>query len=165
MLTLSRLGDLLDFIIAIMLVSRCRKVDRRLGLLLTLTMLGNCIADFFIGLVPLIGDICDAQFKANTRNVAILEKHLMVEYAKKAGIVFKDFEELDKARYEDMHNGSKPKHDEKTGGGADLRRKEEPVRKSHEGKWGRRWYGGHDRSYHHDLEMGTKSSTRAVGQI
>jgi len=36
------------------------------------TMLGNLALDFLIGLIPLIGDVADAKFKAHTRNVALL---------------------------------------------------------------------------------------------
>lgn len=39
-------------------------------------MMFNIIMDFGIGLVPFLGDIADALFKANTRNAVILEKHL-----------------------------------------------------------------------------------------
>lgn len=35
-------------------------------------MLGNILLDFVIGLLPLVGDIGDFAFKANTRNVALL---------------------------------------------------------------------------------------------
>lgn len=39
-------------------------------------MMFNIIIDFAIGLVPFLGDIADALFRANTRNAVILEKHL-----------------------------------------------------------------------------------------
>lgn len=39
-------------------------------------MLFNIILDFGIGLVPFLGDVADALFKANTRNAVILEKYL-----------------------------------------------------------------------------------------
>jgi hypothetical protein len=45
-------------------------------------MLINVIIDFFIGLVPFIGDIADAVYKCNTRNAVILEKHLREKGAK-----------------------------------------------------------------------------------
>lgn len=35
----------------------------------------NCGLDFAVGSVPLIGDIFDATFKANRKNVAILRDH------------------------------------------------------------------------------------------
>jgi hypothetical protein len=39
-------------------------------------MLGNVAIETFVGSVPLLGDIFDAYFKANMRNLEILEKHL-----------------------------------------------------------------------------------------
>jgi hypothetical protein len=39
-------------------------------------MLGNVAADFAIGAVPVIGDLFDLVFKANRRNVRLLELHL-----------------------------------------------------------------------------------------
>ncbi len=40
-----------------------------------LRMIWNIFIDWFIGLIPLIGDIFDIGFKANTRNVAIINDH------------------------------------------------------------------------------------------
>jgi hypothetical protein len=39
-------------------------------------MVGNIALETFLGSVPLLGDIFDAYFKANMRNLEILEKHL-----------------------------------------------------------------------------------------
>jgi hypothetical protein len=39
-------------------------------------MLGNVGIDFTIGLIPGLGDLADAAFKANSKNLRILEKHL-----------------------------------------------------------------------------------------
>jgi|GEM_PF-151344 len=39
-------------------------------------MVTIAIADFFIGLVPVVGDVGDVVFKANTRNLKLLETHL-----------------------------------------------------------------------------------------
>nr|WP_136251197.1 DUF4112 domain-containing protein [Ningiella ruwaisensis] len=36
-------------------------------------MLRNCVIDFLLGFVPVIGDIVDIFFKANQRNVRIIE--------------------------------------------------------------------------------------------
>ncbi len=36
----------------------------------------NVVIDFTAGSVPIIGDLFDAVFKANLKNVALLEKHL-----------------------------------------------------------------------------------------
>lgn len=39
-------------------------------------MLGNVAVDTVVGTVPLLGDLFDAGFKSNTRNLALLERHL-----------------------------------------------------------------------------------------
>ncbi len=38
-------------------------------------MLGNIIFDFILGVIPLIGDLADFAFKANSKNMEILEKY------------------------------------------------------------------------------------------
>lgn len=38
-------------------------------------MLGNLVADFFVGTLPIVGDVADAAFKANLKNLAILRKY------------------------------------------------------------------------------------------
>lgn len=59
-----------------MVVRDCEKVDGGLPHSLRSRMMFNIIIDFFIGLVPFIGDLADAIYKCNTRNAIILEKHL-----------------------------------------------------------------------------------------
>jgi hypothetical protein len=39
-------------------------------------MLGNVALDTLVGEVPLLGDVFDAGWKSNTRNLALLERHL-----------------------------------------------------------------------------------------
>jgi hypothetical protein len=41
-----------------------------------LRMLANVAIDTFFGAVPLVGDVLDAGWKANSRNVALLQKYL-----------------------------------------------------------------------------------------
>jgi hypothetical protein len=43
-------------------------------------MFFNVFIDFFIGAIPILGDLADAAFKANTRNVRLLEKRLDEAY-------------------------------------------------------------------------------------
>ncbi|RPA80690.1 hypothetical protein BJ508DRAFT_327028 [Ascobolus immersus RN42] len=68
-------GDLLDALLALMVIwtaSRCK-----LPWFLIFRMLLNIALDFFVGLVPILGDLADATFKANTRNANLLEDHLI----------------------------------------------------------------------------------------
>lgn len=39
-------------------------------------MVGNVVIDWIIGSVPILGDIFDVGFKANLRNIALIEKDL-----------------------------------------------------------------------------------------
>jgi hypothetical protein len=39
-------------------------------------MMGNLVLDTVVGEIPLLGDLFDAGWKANTRNLALLEAHL-----------------------------------------------------------------------------------------
>jgi hypothetical protein len=41
-------------------------------------MVGNLILDSFSGIVPVLGDLFDVTWKANVRNIALLEKHLHI---------------------------------------------------------------------------------------
>jgi hypothetical protein len=41
-----------------------------------LRMLGNVLLDSLFGSVPVLGDLFDATWKANARNVALLERHV-----------------------------------------------------------------------------------------
>lgn len=43
-------------------------------------MLGNLVIDWVIGSIPLIGDLFDVGFKANIRNVQLLEDELAVSF-------------------------------------------------------------------------------------
>jgi hypothetical protein len=47
-----------------------------LPLYVIIHMLWNAFVDWFIGLVPLLGDIFDVGWKANLKNVALIKKHL-----------------------------------------------------------------------------------------
>ena len=41
-----------------------------------LRMLGNIAIDTFVGSVPIVGDLFDAGWKSNNRNVALIERHM-----------------------------------------------------------------------------------------
>ena len=48
----------------------------KFGWLTRMRMLGNTATDFGIGLIPFVGDIVDVGFKANLKNLKLLEKAL-----------------------------------------------------------------------------------------
>lgn len=39
-------------------------------------MFGNVMLDFGLGLIPIVGDLINIAYKANTRNCILLEEHL-----------------------------------------------------------------------------------------
>ncbi|KAK5988798.1 hypothetical protein PT974_10289 [Cladobotryum mycophilum] len=69
-------GDALDAFMALMVFRTCCQVEGGLPASLKFWMLINIVVDFFIGLVPFLGDLADAVFRANTRNATLLEQHL-----------------------------------------------------------------------------------------
>ncbi|KAF2156689.1 hypothetical protein K461DRAFT_272756 [Myriangium duriaei CBS 260.36] len=97
-------GDAADGLLALLLVWRSSKIDCGLGSTALVTMLINVLIDFVIGIVPFIGDLADAAFKANTRNVRVLEKRLDEVYKPK-GLKAKDKEEQRRVRDERRRSG------------------------------------------------------------
>jgi hypothetical protein len=67
-------GDLLTTVMAAYIVAEAR----RLGLpnRVIWRMAGNVAIDAVVGSVPVLGDIFDVAFKANIRNIALIEQHL-----------------------------------------------------------------------------------------
>ena len=68
------LGDVFDVLMALMVYRTCCQAD--IPSTLRGRMMMNIILDFAVGLVPILGDVADAVFKANTRNAALLYGHL-----------------------------------------------------------------------------------------
>ncbi|KAM0722679.1 hypothetical protein Q7P37_002120 [Cladosporium fusiforme] len=74
------IGDALGAFLALLVFKKCRKVEGGLDTGTQIQMLINIIIDFLVGLIPFVGDIADAAFKANTKNVRLLERHLDQKY-------------------------------------------------------------------------------------
>jgi hypothetical protein len=88
LLTPPRIGDFIDCFLALMVVRMCSKVDGGLPQQLRARMIFNILLDFGIGLVPIIGDIADALYRANTRNAWLLEMYLVKKAeAQRRGVV------------------------------------------------------------------------------
>ncbi|KAK3111138.1 hypothetical protein LTR53_006031 [Teratosphaeriaceae sp. CCFEE 6253] len=73
-------GDAFGLAMAYLLFTKCGKIDGGLPSNVRMKMVINIILDFVVGLVPFIGDLADAAFKCNTKNVALLERHLDQKY-------------------------------------------------------------------------------------
>lgn len=72
----NRIGDALDALLALMVFKTCCQVEGGLPAPLKMRMMLNIAFDFAVGLVPFVGDVADAAFKANSRNALLLEQHL-----------------------------------------------------------------------------------------
>ena len=68
------LGDTISALISRYIVKQASKYN--LPWHLKLKMSFNIFIDWLIGIIPLIGDLFDVGWKANTRNVELLKKHL-----------------------------------------------------------------------------------------
>ncbi|KAF9732606.1 hypothetical protein PMIN06_009503 [Paraphaeosphaeria minitans] len=73
-------GDAVDFALAGNLVKNMCKVEGGLPRGTLLMMIINVLLDFFVGLIPFVGDLLDAAFRANSKNVRLLEEHLDKKY-------------------------------------------------------------------------------------
>lgn len=70
------IGDFIDCFMSLMLVRAAGKIDGGIPAVLRARMMFNIALDFGIGLVPLLGDVADAFYRANTRNAWLLEVYL-----------------------------------------------------------------------------------------
>lgn len=69
-------GDGLDAAIAVYHLAKMSKVSCGLGKWTFGLMVFNIIVDFFVGLIPFVGDLADAALKCNSKNVRALEERL-----------------------------------------------------------------------------------------
>jgi hypothetical protein len=98
------IGDGVDGAMALLLVRKCNKVQGGLPQSVLLQMMLWVVIDFFIGLVPFVGDLLDAGLKANSKNVRILEEHLDQKYKpKEVSAREKREREEARARHQEYH--------------------------------------------------------------
>lgn len=71
------IGDVIDLLLAYRVVTSCCSIEGGLPESLKYRMFFNILLDFGIGLIPFVGDIADAVFRANTRNAWLLEEYLI----------------------------------------------------------------------------------------
>lgn len=67
-------GDTLSLILSSYIILTAFKF--KLPNMIKAKMISNVVLDYIVGLVPLIGDIFDVAYKANIRNVKLLENYL-----------------------------------------------------------------------------------------
>lgn len=76
-------GDVATALLACGLVVQAHRM--RLPRVVQLRMVLNVAIDVLAGLVPLVGDVADVFWKANTRNLALLERHAVDARPARAG--------------------------------------------------------------------------------
>lgn len=74
--SLDRIGDFADFLMALSLIRTASKVDGGLPKRLYAMMFSNILIDLAAGFVPVIGDVIDVFYRANTRNAWLLDAYL-----------------------------------------------------------------------------------------
>lgn len=70
------IGDVLDMLLCLMVYRTICSVEPQLDSGLKMKMKFNIVIDFLIGIIPFVGDIADAAYKCNTKNVILLEEEL-----------------------------------------------------------------------------------------
>lgn len=74
-------GDAIGVAMALLVFKKCCTVEGGLTSNIKIQMILNILIDFLVGLVPFIGDLADAAFKCNTKNLRLLEVTLDKKYA------------------------------------------------------------------------------------
>lgn len=74
------IGDLITVMLSLMVYKEAKKVEGGLTPDIEFKFLTNIAIDFVLGLVPIVGDIVGICYKANSRNVLVLENHLDKKY-------------------------------------------------------------------------------------
>lgn len=117
MLTNCRIGDGLDFLLALWLINSAMRIsggkDAKDVKKMRKMMMANLVFDGAIGLVPFLGDIADTIFKCNTRNVILLE-HLLTKRARKAAGALDSSEKLPQDRRVETSSPNKEAHSAKS---------------------------------------------------
>jgi len=67
------IGDLASPVFATLLI--VQGLRQRVPKFILLTMLGNALVDAIVGAVPVAGPVADIFWRANVRNLALLERH------------------------------------------------------------------------------------------
>lgn len=68
------IGDTLALLPSIYLILRARRLGAPMSLVIR--MMITVLVDYVVGLVPVLGDIFDIVFRANTANLDLLRNHL-----------------------------------------------------------------------------------------
>lgn len=107
------LGDILGFILALMVIRTAKQVEGGLPFSLKLRMYVLAFLDVLLGAIPGAGDLFDAILKANNRNAIALEEYLREKGKKnlrKSGLPVPDLDPSDPDTYDRSRQSSRPEH-------------------------------------------------------
>ena len=74
------IGDAIGVAMALSVFRTCCSIEGGLSQSIKVRMMINILMDFVVGLIPFLGDLADAAFKCNTRNLRVLEEVLDKKY-------------------------------------------------------------------------------------
>lgn len=155
-------GDVLDALLALMVLKTCCQIEGGLPTALKIQMFFNIALDFIVGLIPFLGDLVDAVFRANTRNAVVLEKHLREKGKKelrRSGMPIPDVDPSSGREY-DRDPPAYDSEPSSTHGAAAAgsshnghHEPQHPPEARVKDKGG--WFGGRNKARPEDVEMGT----------
>ncbi len=68
------IGDTASFFVSAYIVMEAQKLD--ISTALKYRMIWNIFLDLLVGSIPVLGDLFDASFKANRKNISLLRTHM-----------------------------------------------------------------------------------------
>ncbi|KAL3423335.1 PH domain-containing protein [Phlyctema vagabunda] len=164
------IGDVLDAFMALMVLRSCQKVEGGLPNDVKSKMFFNIIVDFGIGLVPFLGDIADALFRANTKNAVVLEDYLRKKGAKNLKAQGRPIPAIDPTdpdeydRQEAERSGPPPRYTTEPSSRSGTQRQQDVHGSSHrdpvpqESRGGGGWFSGFgSKNKQHDVERAERS--------
>ncbi|RMJ08602.1 hypothetical protein CDV36_011786 [Fusarium kuroshium] len=169
------IGDVLDMLMAILVLKTCMQIDGGLPTSVKARMVANILFDFGIGIIPFIGDLADAAFRANTRNAALLEAYLREqgkENLRKSGQPLPAVDPSDPEHFDRLQVQDPPEYVSSPPSRHESMSDRPPrSREGHEGRHSRhpsqpeparvregRGFFGRSKSRPHDVEMGEVNS-------
>lgn len=163
----SSIGDAIDALLALMVMKTCMGIDGGLPAALKTRMMLNIAFDFVIGLVPFLGDLADAMFRANTRNVILLEEHLRQQgqkYLRQSGQPIPSSDPSDPIEFDRMESNLPSSRQPSPTPGRRPSTSQRPPKEPEaaEVRGGGGWFGRKQRA--RDVEMGNVDGPRSNGR-
>lgn len=154
-------GDVLDALLALLVFKTCMQIEGGLPTGLKAKMMINIIMDFVIGIIPFVGDVADAAFRANTRNAIVLEEYLREKgkkNLKQGGKPIPATDPSDPEVFDRWEDGTPPQYRSQPPSRQPSTRSQQPMPTEPtpaEVRGGSRW--GRNKARPNDVEMGEVS--------